>query len=406
MLTYKYTARDPATGQKIKSEVQADDEQTAANLIFKAGFSPIDIKVSKTEGGLSVGRFKKKVSGKDKVLFSRQLSTLINAGLPLIQALITVIEQSASKPLKNIGSVIIADIEAGSTLSDSLGRHPMVFNQVYVSLVQAGETSGTLDKALERLAYQQEKDAEIIRKVRGALIYPMIVVVVMIAVMSFMIVKVLPQVEVLYAGMKGAKLPFVTVILLDISHIISKFWWLVLIMVGFGGFAVSRWARGVVGKSFFDNIKMKAWPIGPLFMKLYMARFARTATTLVSSGVSLIKVLEITSQAINNVHIAKSLSAAIEKVRGGKPLSEAIKGDNNFLPLVSNMLNIGEKSGAIEKMLEKTAEYYEKEVDEQVKSLSLIIEPLLMVVLGVMAFIIVAAVLLPIYNLAGQSTVI
>lgn len=151
---------------------------------------------------------------------------------------------------------------------------------------------------------------------------------------------------------------------------------------------------------------MKAWPIGPLFMKLYMARFARTATTLVSSGVSLIKVLEITSQAINNVHIAKSLSAAIEKVRGGKPLSEAIKGDNNFLPLVSNMLNIGEKSGAIEKMLEKTAEYYEKEVDEQVKSLSLIIEPLLMVVLGVMAFIIVAAVLLPIYNLAGQSTVI
>ncbi len=405
MLTYKYTAHDPATGQKVKSEVQADDEMTAARLISKAGFLPLDIKASSSGSSIGAGRFKKKVSTKDRVLFSRQLATLINAGLPLVQSLYSVIDQASSKPLKAIGSMVIADIEAGITLSEALTKHPKVFNQVYVSLVQAGETSGTLDKALERLAIQQEKDAEIVRKVKGALIYPIIVLLVMLGVLAFMIVKVLPQVEILYDGIKGAKLPILTVILLTISHAITKYWWAVILSVGLMGFFVSRWARGVVGKRVFDGLKMHAWPFGPLFMKLYMARFARTATTLVSSGVPLIKVLEITSNAIGNVHIASSLAKAIEKVRGGNPLSEAIANDKNFLPLVSSMLKIGEQSGAIEKMLEKTAEYYEKEVDDQVKTISTIIEPALMVVLGVVAFIVVAAVLLPIYNLAGKSVV-
>ena len=405
MLTYKYTARDPSTGQKIKSEVQADNEMTAAKLIYKAGFSPIDIKASRSDDGKGMGRFKKKVPTKDRVLFSRQLSTLINAGLPLVQSLYSVIDQAANKPLKTIGGMVISDVEAGTTLSEALAKYPRVFNQVYVGLVQAGETSGTLDKALERLALQQEKDAEIVRKVRGALIYPAIVLIVMIGVLSFMLVKVLPQVEVLYDDIQGAKLPTLTVVLLAISHAITKYWWVVIFSVGLISFFAGRWARGVVGKRFFDGLKMHAWPFGPLFMKLYMARFARTATTLVSSGVPLIKVLEITSNAINNVHIASSLSAAIEKVRGGNPLSEAIAHDKNFLPLVSSMLKIGEQSGAIEKMLEKTAEYYEKEVDDQVKTISTIIEPLLMVVLGVVAFIVVAAVLLPIYNLAGKSII-
>ena len=404
MQSFKYTARDRVTGQKIKSVVEAESEHAAALLIAKEGFSPIDI-VAQKEGQRSIPGFNKKVPTKDRVLFSRQLSTLVGAGMPLVQSLRSVSDQITNKPLKAVISTVIGDIEAGQTLSDSLGKHGKVFNQVYVSLVAAGETSGTLDKTLERLANQQEKDAEIVRKVRGALIYPAIVMVVMFAVLSFMLVKVLPQVEVLYSGIQGAKLPTVTQILLSMSHLIIKFWWIVILLAIFMIVMTSRWSRTVVGKKVFDTFKMKAWPFGPLFMKLYMARFARTATTLVASGVPLIKVLEITAQAINNVNISGSINKAIEKVRGGRALSEAITGDKNFLPLVPNMLRIGEQSGAIEKMLEKTAEYYEKEVDDQVKAISTIIEPVLMVLLGVMAFVIVAAVLLPIYGLAGQAIV-
>jgi type IV pilus assembly protein PilC len=404
MLTYKYTARDPATGQKVKSEVQAENEQSAAKLIRKEGLAPVDIILSDSERK-GVGKLFNRVKIKDRVLFSRQLSTLLNAGLPLVQSLRSVADQTDSKPLKVVGSKVIGEVEAGATLSSALSKHPRVFNQVFVSLVQAGETSGTLDKALERLANQQEKDAEIMSKVRGALIYPAIVIVVMMAVVGFMIVKVLPQVEVLYKGIKGAQLPLLTRVLLSLSHAIIKYWWMVIIGAIVLGFLTSKWATTFGGKKIIDKIKMKGWPIGPLFMKLYMARFARTATTLVASGVPLIQVLEITANAVNNVHISVSIKNAIEKVRGGKALSDAITGDTNFLPLVPNMLKIGEQSGAIEKMLEKTADYYEKEVDNQVKTISTIIEPVLMVLLGIMAFIIVAAVLLPIYGLASKTII-
>lgn len=403
MLSYKYTAREPSTGQYVKAEVQAEDEHAAAKLIRKEGLVPVDISLKDKVGkGLLRSHFNK-VKTRDKVLFSRQLATLINAGLPLVQALRTVNQQTSSKPLKVVISKVISDVEGGSTLADAMARHPQVFNQVYVSLIAAGEASGTLDKALERLAIQQEKDADLISKVRGAMVYPIIVILVMLGVVGFMIVSVLPQVEVLYDGLPGASLPLITIILLAVSRFIINFWWVVLIVLILGVFFTTRWARTLGGKRVIDRLKIRIWPLGPLFMKMYMARFARTASTLVASGVPIIQVLEITGNAINNVHIQESIGRASEKVKGGKALSDSLTGDPNFLDLVPNMLRIGEQSGSLEQMLSKTAEYYEKEVDDQVKTISTIIEPVLMVLLGIMAFIIVAAVLLPIYSLAGQS---
>lgn len=403
MLSFRYTARDPATGEYIKSDVQAENEQAAVKLIRKEGFVPIDITLSeKAVTGLRA-KLLNRIKTKDKVLFSRQLSTLINAGLPLVQSLRSVNDQTVSKPLKVIINKVISDVEGGATLSVAMSKHPEAFNQVYVSLVAAGEVSGTLDKALERLAVQQEKDADLISKVRGAMVYPIIVVVVMIMVVTFMLVKVLPQVEVLYEGMPNAELPFVTVILLAVANFVIDFWWAVLLILGFLIFFTTRWARTFGGKRVIDRLKMKAWPAGPLFTKMYMARFARTGTTLVSSGVPLLQMLQITANAINNVHVEDSIHRAAEKVKGGKALSDSLQNDPNFLVLVPNMLRIGEQSGQLEQMLAKTAEYYEKEVDDQVKAISTIIEPVLMVVLGVVAFIIVAAVLLPVYGLAGQS---
>jgi type IV pilus assembly protein PilC len=402
MLTYDYVARDPASGRHVKAAVQADSESSAAKLIRAEGLVPIDITVNKSGTGGLLGRFNR-VKTKEKVLFSRQLSTLLNAGLPLLQSLRNVNAQTTSKPLKLVITKIIADVEGGSSLAIAMGKHTDVFNQVFLSLIAAGEVSGTLDTALERLANQQEKDADIIAKIRGAMMYPIIILLVMGVVVGFMIVKVLPQVKQLYTETSGASLPLVTTVLLAVSDFIIHDWWIVLIIVVILGVFTSKWARSIGGKSVIDGFKMRAWPIGPLFMKMYMARFARTGTTLIASGVPLLQVLEITSRAIDNIHISRSLSAAIEKVKGGKSLGDSLQGDPNFLELVPNMLKIGEQSGSLEQMLSKAADYYEKELDQEIKNIQTLIEPVMMVIMGIVAFTVVAAVLLPIYSLAGSA---
>jgi len=400
MLTYQYEARNTATGKKIRATVQADNEQVAAKLLRERGLSPLSIKVDRKSSG--TGRLFKRVNAKDKVMFSRQLATLLNAGLPLMQSLRSVAQQTTSRPLRLVENQIISDVEAGQPFSVALAKHPKVFNQIFISLVQAGETSGTLDTGLERLADQQEKDADIMSKVRGAMIYPAVVLLVMVAVVGFMIVEVLPQVQSIYAGIPGVSLPILTRILLGVSHFVINFWWIVLILiVGFIVF-MNRWSKTKTGREVIDYVKMKAWPFGPLFMKMYMARFTRTATTLVASGVPLLHVLEITADSVDNVHIAKSLQKASEKIKGGKSLSDSISNDPNFLELVPNMIRIGEQSGSLETMLDKAANYYEKDVDNEIKTISTLIEPVLMIIMGAVAIMIVAAVLMPIYGLVNQ----
>jgi type IV pilus assembly protein PilC len=405
MLLYHYVARDPATGQKIKASIEAETEAGAAKILQAQGLAPIEISLS---GGTSfssnpITKLLGRITTKDKIIFSRQMSTLINAGLPLVQSLRSVNDQTTNKSFKVVISQIITDVEGGAAFSKALEKHPTVFNDIYINLVAAGEVSGTLDQALERIAFQQEKDAEIIAKVKGAMIYPAIVMLVMGGVLTFMVVKVLPQVEVIYDDIKGAELPVLTKVLLIFAHFVMDYWWAVIIALALMAFGVTKYARSGPGKEVVDTIKMRAWPAGPLFMKMYMARFARTGATLVSTGVPLIQMLEITGRSLSNVHIERSVNGAIEKVKGGKSLADSIEGDENFLPLVPNMLRIGEQSGSMEEMLDKTATYYEKEVDNQIKTVSTIIEPVLMVILGIVAFIIVAAVLLPIYGLAGKN---
>jgi type IV pilus assembly protein PilC len=401
MLTFNYTARDKSTGQKVSSEVQASDERAAAKLLSDKGLIPLDIK-EKASANSGVKSVINRISTKEKVIFSRQLSTLINAGLPIVQSLNNVKDQTNNKPLKVVIAHVVSDVEAGSSLAGALTKHPKVFDRVYVSLVAAGEASGTLDKALERLADQQEKDADIISKVRGAMIYPLIVILVMIGVVIFMLTTVLPQVQNLYSGLPGVKLPLITRVLLDISHGLTRYWWIILLVLGILTFMTTRWARTGPGKQVVDSLKMKVWPVGPLFTKLYMARFSRTGATLVGSGVPLLQMLSITAEAVNNVHVADSINKAAEKVKGGAALSEGLSGDPNFPDLVPNMIRIGEESGALERMLGKSADYYEKQVDDQIRNISTLVEPVLMVMIGGVAFMVVAAVLLPIYGLVGH----
>lgn len=401
MLSFEYTARNTATGQKVKAIVQANNEQAAAKLIKEQGLAPLSITLLKKE---SKGLFRR-IKSKDRVLFARQLSTLINAGLPLVQSLRLVQKQSTNKQMQAIINEIITDVEAGQSFSVSLKKHPEVFSLVFISMVAAGETSGTLDTALERLAAQQEKDADILSKIRGAFAYPIIVVLVMCAVVGFMIIKVLPQVKMLYAGISGATLPILTRVLLAVSSFVTHFWWIFLILVILAAVFGTRWMRTIGGRRFSDKFKMIMPPINRLYMKMYMARFSRTGATLIAAGVPLIQMLEITGEAVSNIFIKESLDKAITQVKGGKALSDSLTGDPNFLELVPNMLHIGEQSGSMEAMMNKTADYYEKEVDNEIKTISTIIEPVLMIILGVVALIIVAAVLMPIYGLAGKTII-
>jgi type IV pilus assembly protein PilC len=401
MQTYVYTAREAATGKRVKAEIEAESEKGAAKLLQDRGITPIDIK-DKAGSASPLDVIFKRIPSKDKVIFSRQLSTLINAGLPIVQSLQTVSDQTANKTLKTVISTVVADIEAGSTFAAALSKFPKVFNKVYVSLVAAGETSGTLDTALDRLAGQQEKDAEIISKVRGAMIYPAIVLLVMLAVVIFMLTTVLPQVQTLYDGLPGVKLPLITVVLLKCSFAITHYWWVVIIAMVLFIVFTTRWIRTITGRRVLDRLKMRAWPVGPLFIKLYMARFSRTGATLVGSGVPLLQMMSITAEAVNNVLIAEVINNASEKVKGGKSLSDSLAGNPYFPDLVPNMIHIGEQSGALENMLGKCADYFEKEVDTAVKNISTLVEPVLMIVMGIFAFMIVAAVLLPIYGLVGH----
>lgn len=400
MLTYSYTARDTKTGQKVKADIEAENERTAGKLLIERGFIPLEIKLRTGKPGVG---FRNRVSAKERVIFSRQLSTLINAGLPLLQSLNTVRDQTSSKALKVIIGEIITAVESGSPFAAALAKYPSVFDGVYVSLVAAGESSGKLQMSLERLAAQQEKDAEVLSKVRGAMIYPAIVLLVLFALIIFMMTTVLPQVESLYKSLSGVKLPFITLWLMAIARFIIHFWWVLALVLAAAVFAGRRWLRTPKGKQELDQIKLRAWPIAPLFMKLYMARFARTASSLIGSGVPMLQMLDTTAEAVGNSQVATSIRRAAEQVKGGKSLSASLEGDPHFLPLVPEMIHIGEQSGALEDMMSKVADYYEKEVDSQIKSISTIIEPVLMIIVGILALIIVAAVLLPIYSLAGKN---
>ncbi len=401
MQSYVYTARDTKTGERVRAEIEAENEQIAAKLLVERGLAPLEIvRARQDEAGLSL---RSRVPVKDKVIFSRQLATLVNAGLPLVQSLNTIHGQIKNHNLQSIIRKIIADIEGGSSFADALAKYPNVFDDVYVSLIAAGEASGTLDASLERLATQQEKDSEVVSKIRGALIYPIIVLLVLFGVATFMTTTVLPQVVSLYKSLPGAHLPFITVWMLGISHFITRFWWIALLLLIAGAYVLRSWLKTPEGRRFFDQLKLRIWPIAPLMNKLYMSRFARTSSTLVGSGVPMIKMLNTTSEAVGNSIVAASINRAAEEVKGGKALSDALKGDPNFLELVPDMIHIGEQSGQLQEMMAKTADYYEKEVDNQIKSISTIIEPALMIIVGILALIIVAGVLLPIYSLAGKN---
>ena len=403
MKKFAYEARDQASNKITKSTVQADSETAAAQLLIRQGFTPLKIKEESSETNF-LARLSGRIKTKDKIVFTRQLATLIGAGLPLAQSLHTVVEQTQNKQLQSVAQDITASVEGGKTLSESFAKHSNVFDAVFIALVSAGELSGTLDESLQRVANQQEKDAAITSKIRGALTYPVIVLVVIFGVMAFMLFTVVPQVEKLYEDL-GKELPFITTIMVGAADFLASFWWLTLIIVGVGTYFFIQYLKTESGIKFKDTFKLNVPVFGRMFRKLYMARFARTGQTLLSTGVSMLDMLRITGTAINNTILEKSIVRSAEKVKGGKALSVALQPEEYISPLVPQMIKIGEQSGRIDEMMGKVAQVYEDELDEEIRTISTAIEPILMVVLAVVAGGMVGAILLPIYSLVGGINV-
>lgn len=399
MKKFSYEARDQATGKISKATVQADSEGAAARLLIDQGFTPLNIK-EQNEYDNPIAKLTGRITTKDKVVFTRQLATLIGAGLPLAQSLHTTLEQTQNKKLQNIVGEITASVEGGKSLSESFAKHPEVFDAIFLALVGAGELSGTLDESLIRIADQQEKDAAIASKIKGALTYPIIVLVVIFGVLAFMLLTVVPQVEKLYKDLKQT-LPFITQIMVGAASIFIHFWWLIIIVLGIGIYFLLQYLKTDSGVKTKDTLKLNVPIFGPMFRKLYMARFARTGQTLLNTGVSMLDMLSLTAKAVNNSLISASILRAADKVKGGKALSDSIQPEDYILPLVPQMIKIGEQSGRIDEMMGKVAKVYEDELDEQIKTISTAIEPVLMVVLAIVAGGMVAAILLPIYSLVN-----
>ena len=403
MKKYDYEARDSASNKIVKSVVQADSENAAAKLLTAQGFVPLKIELQDDKTNF-FARFSGRITTKDRVVFTRQLATLIGAGLPLAQSLRTVQEQTTNKRMQEIVQEIISDVEGGKSLSDSFAKHPEAFNKVYVALVSAGETSGTMDDSLKRLAAQQEKDAAMMSKIRGAMMYPSIVLVVIILVIGFMLFTVVPQVEGLYRDLNKG-LPFVTLMMIKVANFFSSLWWLVILAMIIGGYFLAQYLKTEQGIRTKDIFKLNVPIFKGMFRKMYMARFARTGQVLLSTGVPMLDMLRITSDAVNNVIISESILRASDKVKGGKALSASLSNEDYFLVMVPQMIKIGEQSGKIDEMMGKTAQVYEDELDEEIRALSTAIEPVLMVFLAIVAGTMVAAILLPIYSLVGNINI-
>ncbi len=399
MKKFNYEARDQATSKIVKSSIQADSETAAARLLIKQGFVPLSVKEQNGEGGF-LGNIRGRITTKDRVVFTRQLATLIGAGLPLSQSLHTVMEQTQNKQLQSVVQEVSAAVEGGRSLSDSFAKHPKVFNEVFISLMAAGEMSGTLDKSLQRIAAQQEKDAAIASKIKGALTYPIIVLFVIMGVMVFMLIAVVPQVEKLYEDL-GKPLPLLSQIMVNAANFMTSFWWVVIIAVGIATYFLLQYMKTENGIKFKDTFKIKVPLFGKMFTKLYMARFARTSQTLLSTGVSMLDTMQITSRSVNNTIISAAIDRAAEKVQGGKALSTALEPEESIETLVPQMIKIGEQSGKIDEMMGRVAQVYEDDLDEEIRNISTAIEPVLMVVLAVVAGGMVGAILFPIYSLVN-----
>lgn len=396
MNNYQYTAKDRG-GRTLVGMLEAVSEAEAADVLHKKDLIVISlIQSRKRVFGGQAGSHKIKVD--DLVIFTRQLSTMIDAGIPLVHALGILVDQVESQGLKSVVSSVRQDIEGGVSFCDSLAKHPSVFSELFINMARAGEASGMLDEVLDRLASYQEKSAALARKIYSSLVYPAVVVTMACGITAVLLLKVVPTFKGIF-DMLGGKLPLPTLVLITISDIFRGYFLFLVIFLVIGIFLFKRYIGTERGRYNFDNFKLKAPVFGTLFRKLAVAKFSRTFSTLVKSGVPILNCLDIVSKTSGNKVIEETLLKSSRSVRDGEPISKPLSQSGIFPPMVCRLISVGEQTGQLEKMLSKIADFYDEQVDAATSALTSMIEPLVIAFLGIIIGGIVIALFMPIFKI-------
>jgi type IV pilus assembly protein PilC len=400
MKKFNYKAKDKS-GQLVRGEVEAPNLHEAAKLVKSRGFYIISITLKIDSPFAIIRSLKDRITPRDVATFTRQLSTMINAGLPITEALLILRSQSKGS-MQKIVAQLLADVEAGESFSNSLARHPKIFSRTYMALVKSGEVGGVMDAVLLRLADNLEKQQEFGSKVKGALIYPVIIVVGMVIVSFVMMIFVIPRLTSLYVDF-GATLPLPTQILIGLSNFFIRFWYIILILLGIGLYVLKLYKATVAGRRKIDALIFKIPVFGELQRQIILTELTRTLSLMVGSGVSILEALNITSEVVGNTIISDALKDAAKQVERGFPIAFSFSRHPEAFPfLLSQMVAVGEETGKMDEVLTKISRIFEVESDEQVKGLTAAIEPIVMVVLGLGVGFLVIAVILPIYNLTSN----
>jgi type IV pilus assembly protein PilC len=397
MGTFKYTAKDQ-NGRTISGMLEASSESEMADVLHKKGLLIVSIDEAAAKAVKAQKGKKAKIKIEDIVVFARQLATMIDSGITLVQALEILGEQIEHKDFKVVIVTIRQDIEAGMNFCDALAKHPAVFNDFFVNMTKAGEASGMLNEVLDRLAGYLEKETALNHKIRSSLVYPIVVVSMSILITTFLLVKVVPTFKNIFESL-GGQLPLPTQILILISEILRRALIFVVAFFVAVGFLFKKYIRTEKGRFQFDKFKLEVPVLGPLFRKVAIAKFSRTFSTLIRSGVAILSTLEIVAKTSGNTVIEKAVLDCRTAVSSGESLARPLLKSLVFPPMVCRMIGVGEQTGQLEKMLTKIAEFYEEEVDAQVAALTSLIEPLVIAFLGIVIGAIVIALFMPIFKL-------
>lgn len=398
MGVFAYKARD-RQGQVVRDTVEGPDPMSVAAALRSQGLLVIEVK-EQGVGQRDILEPFKRVRLGDLVVFTRQLSTMINAGLPIVRALHILEEQTANKKLRDVIGKVRSDVEAGMALSEALERHPEVFGRLYVEMVRAGEVGGVLDRVLLRVASQLEKDQELRRKIKSALAYPAVVLVAAVLAAAFMLIFIVPIFARMFEDL-GGTLPLPTRIAMGISGLLTGPWGLALAAaLAGGGLLFARWLRTEEGRRFWGRTVLRIpLRIGETVRKAVLARFARTLGSLVAAGVPILQAIEITAASSGNWVVENALMKSRDAIREGHPLHRPLEGEAVFPPMVTRMIAVGEETGDLEGMLGKIADFYESEVEAAVKALTSIIEPVMIVIVGGIVGGIIISMYLPMFRI-------
>jgi type IV pilus assembly protein PilC len=398
MAAYTYTAIT-AEGIELSGNIHAPDRDAAREQLRVRGLLAQDLVEQPATGEQSVRTAFKKIKPKSLQIFSRQFATMIDAGLSVVSALVVLEKQTDDKYLAGVISELRADVEGGLLLSQAMGRHPKIFSRLYVAMVEAGEAAGILDAVLDRVAFQIEKETAIKRRVKGAMIYPTMVLIFATLVLIGMLMFLVPIFVKIFQDL-GGELPTLTQWVVNVSDFLRGNYYIVFPVLIASFFGLRKAKRTEKGKQVWDRLKLKIpMKIGAVVLKVTMARFSRTLSTLIAAGVDIIKALEITGQTAGNWVVEEALADVRNKVQEGIPIAQPLAENPIFPPMVSHMIKIGEETGELEKMLGKVADFYEDEVDSSISSLTSIIEPLMMIGVGLMVGVIIIAMYLPMFKM-------